>query len=537
MKKIFFSLTLALIGLSASAATALTFNGETLQFNNDFTRTQCGKAYKKNLQEVSGMACSRQTPGYLWMEGDEDDYLIATKPDGTLAMKVTMTGLTSRDDWEDLATGVYNNKNYVFVGAIGDNKLAYKNNYIIYYFEEPAITSGTKTIAVKYLKLGFPDNKAHNAEAIMYDNLTNKLYVIDKVYDGQCSVYYIPFNLSYSTSVQQLNYVCTLGVSGEYNFQTVTAADITPSGKYIIIKNNIKSEDCEKVSSDAAYALIWDRQDSEDLSVTLAGQPKQIAAYQREKQGEAVAWYNDSIFYTTSDQKSDVEIYQYTRWNAQQPGSGSSQEGGETGGGETGGGDTPFVPISDDPTCDIIYDFQNNVGTQILGGTTSIGEGSKVAGSKPAKAVKFSNSFNKGVNYIAISPAQGGFQAGDSVVITGYISNGDDGHGAVAFYTSNEEEATAIHTSANVMDSKVDEANMPSAQSFVLTEDVDTLYLARNGNTSTYLLEIKVYRKKDSTSTALKLVIKRPKITKYIRNGRLYLLHESDIYTVQGQKM
>ncbi|MCQ2310383.1 MAG: hypothetical protein MJZ64_01355 [Paludibacteraceae bacterium] len=538
MKKIFFLMATVIMTMSVFGATALTYNGKTLEFNNDFTRTECGKAYKNVMPEVSGMACSRTTPGYLWLEGDDSFSLVATKHDGTKAMEIELTGLTGRDDWEDLATGAYNGKNYIFLGAVGDNDLAYKDNYIIYYFEEPAITSGTKKIAAKYLKLGYPDGKAHNTEAIMYDNVENILYIVDKVYNGQCSVYYIPFNLDYGTGLQKLTYVCTLGKDGEYNFQTVTAADIAPSGKYIIIKNNIKSEDCETVSKDAAYALIWERQEGESVQDAVKRQPKQIAAYELEKQGEAVAWLNDSIFYTTSDQKKDVAIYQYTRWNAKATEPGQSGEQG----GETGGGDTPFVPISDDPTCDIIYDFQNNVGSQELGGTTTIGEGGKVAGSKPAKTVKFGNSFSSTsdnvttYNYIKISPAQGGFQAGDSVVITGYIKNGSTSkHGAVAVYTSIDGQP--IYTSEDFMDSEIDTESMPSAQSFVLTESTDALYLGRSGNTSTYLLEIKVYRKKDAQATALKPIDIRSVVTKFIRNGRLYLRHGLDIYTAHGQKM
>ncbi|MCQ2341823.1 MAG: hypothetical protein MJZ48_05165, partial [Paludibacteraceae bacterium] len=251
-----------------------------------------------------------------------------------------------------------------------------------------------------------------------------------------------------------------------------------------------------------------------------------------EEQGESVAWENDSVFYTTSDSKDDTPIYKYVI-----PTSGSQEQG-------EGGGDTPFVPISDDPTCDIIYDFQNNVGSQELGGTTTIGEGGKVAGSKPAKAVKFSNSFVSTkddvttINYIAISPAQGGFQAGDSIVVVGYIKSGDSGkHGAVAVYTSNSEQATAIYTSADFMDSEVDETNMPSAQSFVLTEDVDTLYLARSGNTSTYLLEIKVYRKQDSEVAALQSTILRSSATKLMHNGHIYLRHNERTYSIHGQRM
>ncbi len=526
-------MALALMTMSAFGA-SIKYNGGSLTQDSRFTRSQCGTAKKSVCAEVSGMACSRTTPGYLWIHGDENTSgesgayigVRAIQPSGTLAMSVSFSNVSegSRDDWEDICTGVYNNKNYVFVGAFGDNEGEYNDNYIIYYFEEPAITSGSKSIAVNYIKFGYPDNKAHNTETLMYDNIEQMLYVVDKVKGGVCTLYKLPFATNYGTSVQKLTEVQKLGQSGD-NFDYCTAGDISPDGKWMIIKNK-------------PFALIWERQGNESLTATVARAPKQIAAYKEEEQGESVAWLNDSIFYTTSDSKSDTPIYKYVIPATEQGGEGEEQ-GGEQG---EGGGDTPFVPISDDPTCDIIYDLQNNVGIYELGGTTTVGEGGKVAGSKPAKAVKFGNSFTSTkdnvttYHYIKISPLQGGFQAGDSIVITGYIKSGDNSkHGAVAVYTSIDGQP--IYTSENFMDSEIDTESMPSAQSFVLTENADELYLGRSGNTSTYLLEIKVYRKKDSEATALQATKMRSVATKVMRNGRIYLRHGQQLFDAQGRKL
>ena len=76
-------------------------------------------------------------------------------------MTVNISGDPGRDDWEDIATGSYNATNYVFIGAFGDNDLAYNDQYYIYYFAEPAITSSTLTVTVSYIRFGYPDNKAH----------------------------------------------------------------------------------------------------------------------------------------------------------------------------------------------------------------------------------------------------------------------------------------------------------------------------------------------------------------------------------------
>ena len=113
MKRFFF-LTV-LVYLSILHAVAINYNGTTLVMNEDFTRTECGTAFKNVLKEVSGLACSRTTPGYLWAHGDENTdegkSILAIRPTGDLVYTVNISGDPGRDDWEDIATGMYNGKN------------------------------------------------------------------------------------------------------------------------------------------------------------------------------------------------------------------------------------------------------------------------------------------------------------------------------------------------------------------------------------------------------------------------------------------
>lgn len=309
--KIFCTALSLLASFMIWAASPINYDGNTLTFNNDFTRSESGTMQKSVMPETSGLAASRVTPGYLWAHGDENTgnkrKIVAVQPDGTLAMtvKLTTTG-SDRDDWEDIATGVYNNTNYLFVGAIGDNKLQYKDAYYIYYLEEPAITSGTQTLTANYIRFGFPDNKAHNAETLMYDNIEQMFYIVDKVKkdsktDGICHLYKLPFRTDYGTSVQTLTEVCALGNGSKFNY--CTGGDITPDGKYMVIKSK-------------PYLLLWQRQGSESLSQTALRLPQQVAAYQEEEQGESIAWTDSMTFYTTSDSKSNTPIYKYVRQTA-----------------------------------------------------------------------------------------------------------------------------------------------------------------------------------------------------------------------------
>ena len=307
MKRILLFLVAGVMSATIARGVGINYNGPSLQENTEFTRTQCGTAFKDVLPEISGLACSRTTPGYLWAHGDENTgsnkKIIAINPNAQskndeLVMTVNISGDPGRDDWEDIATGVYGNKNYVFVGAIGDNELNFNDQYYIYYFEEPAITSGTQTVTVNYIRFGYPDNKAHNTETLMYDNVEQMFYIVDKVKSGICHLYKLPFSTTYGTGVQRLTEVCALGNGSKFNY--CTGGDITPDGQWMAIKSK-------------PYVLLWERQGSESLSQTAQRNPVQVMAYQEEEQGESLAWFNDSIFYTTSDSKSNTPIYKYVR--------------------------------------------------------------------------------------------------------------------------------------------------------------------------------------------------------------------------------
>ena len=298
-------ISLVVVGLMMAAtvwADGINYDGTNLTLNNEFTRSQCGTAYESVMTEVSGLACSRTTPGYLWAHGDENTgsnkKIIAIQPSGTLAMTVNISGDPGRDDWEDIATGTFNGTNYIFIGAFGDNKGKNKDKYYIYYFQEPEITSGTQTVSVSYIKFGYPDNQAHNTETLMYDNVEHMFYIADKVKDGVCHLYKLPFSTSYGTSLQRLTEVCALGNGTKFNY--LTGGDITPDGHWMAIKSK-------------KYVLLWERQGSESLATTATRLPAQVKAYQEEDQGEALAWLDNSTFYTTSDSKNDTPIYQYVR--------------------------------------------------------------------------------------------------------------------------------------------------------------------------------------------------------------------------------
>ena len=317
-------------GTKPVGSDSLMYNGEILPRSDAFTRAQCGTVGRIDIEEVSGIACSRTTPGYIWMESDNyGTHIVATTEQGQ--QKVMKVNLNTNGygirywDWEDLCGGVYNGKNYLFIGAFGDNNEE-DDFYSVVYFEEPAITEGGEiTLTPGQIQFVYPDGHSHNCEAMMYDNVEQTLYIVTKVYYNVCQVFSLPFRTDYGETPQTLTYVCDLGLKSDigYNeknvqclgFHLVTAADISPDGKYVLIKNH------NNITGYAEYSwvLYWERQEGESIAQTVKRQPVVLDCYEWEWQGEAICWLDDNIFYTTSDSDYGEEppIYKYTRKDSQ----------------------------------------------------------------------------------------------------------------------------------------------------------------------------------------------------------------------------
>jgi len=319
MKKGLF-ICMLLISSAAFAANnkPLVYNGDTLEWNTEWKRKQCGTVSKAlSLPEVSGIACSRVTPGYIWMQSDDyQDRVIATDEKGeTRYLRVKMDTII-RWDWEDMSGGVYEGKNYLFIGAFGDNDED-DGDYHIVYFEEPAIEEGKTSITItpSDIKFVYPDGLNHNCEALMYDNIEQMLYIITKVYYNVCQVFSLPFSLEYGDEVQTLTYVCDLGLKSDLGsgakaskgFHLVTAADISPDGKYVLIKNH------NNIVALYSWILLWEREEGESIAETVKRTPQPLYCYSYEWQGEAICWLDSTTFYTTSDSDGEPPIYKYTK--------------------------------------------------------------------------------------------------------------------------------------------------------------------------------------------------------------------------------
>lgn len=242
----------------------------------------------EKLHEASGLVESIQHPNNFWVLNDSGNpaevFLIDRKAQTKLVCK--LKGIDNRD-FESIAIGrgKDSTKTYVYAGDIGDNNALYEVK-LIYVFEEPTDISATEVTISNFdtLQIVLPDGK-RDSEAMMTDPITNDLYLFSKREDS-IRLYRVKYPFAKGKITAEK--LATL------NFQSIVAADMSADGKEVLIKNY-----------DAIY--YWKNVNGEPLEKLLQ-QPPQVLPYDRERQGEAIAWARDGSGYYTVSEKVDGEL-------------------------------------------------------------------------------------------------------------------------------------------------------------------------------------------------------------------------------------
>ena len=259
-----------------------------------FENTPTTLPMKTFIGEASGIADSKISPGYLWVEEDSGNppQLYLLNHAATTVKKVYIKGATNRD-WEDiaLAAGPDPSKKYLYVAEIGDNDGNHPSSSF-YRFEEP--TASTDTVRVfDLINFTYADGP-RDAEAFLIDDNTKDIYIISKR-DTKSRLYKIAW--PYSTSA-----VNTAVFVQELPYNGVVSAAISTDGKEIIVKTYV-----------ALY--YYSKNTGESVAQTLQKTYTELG-YVLEPQGEAVCFALDnSGFYTLSELGlgSTQSLYFYKR--------------------------------------------------------------------------------------------------------------------------------------------------------------------------------------------------------------------------------
>lgn len=263
------------------------------------------------LDEASGLANSHSNPTYLWSHNDSggDPTLYLMTLQGADSGRYHLSG-AQNTDWEDLAIGPgpTDNVNYLYAADIGDNR-AVRESLTIYRVPEPDVSVRFRQVGTNQVQIDLPadstltqveainfvyEDGARDAESIFVDPATKDIYIITKR-EPSVILYRLPFPQSTTDQNTALRVMVL-----PYTF--VVAADISPSGNEILMKN---------------YTNVyhWQKAGSESIQELLSNEPNRLN-YIQEPQGEAIAWAVDESGYYTiseSDGNDPVVIYNYSR--------------------------------------------------------------------------------------------------------------------------------------------------------------------------------------------------------------------------------
>lgn len=296
-----------------------------------------GELSRDNIREASGLVASPNYTNRFWLHNDSGDSarIYAMAGDGEDRGIVNLGGVTARD-FEDIAIGPgpNANKDYIYVADIGNNGHG-RATLWIHRFAEPAPPGKGKSITVPataiesfefaYEKPGEPGKTwRRNGEAIFVDPISQDLVIIEKQLNTVSGkkdmgwVYKIAqANLEEGRVIRAKPKVA-IRQRRSSNYGPTTAADISPDGKTIIVKNGSET-------------FAWKRSASQTVYAAFGAHPV-TSCHPPNTPGEAIAFTKDGkhVLSVTEQRNSPVRKY--------------SVSGG-------GGGGTPPPPPNGDYQC------------------------------------------------------------------------------------------------------------------------------------------------------------------------------------------
>lgn len=267
-------------------------------------RQEHGKIIDTKLGEISGIVAGRLNQDIFWVHNDSGDeariFAIDKKAEFIGELEINGAG---NFDWEDIGIGPgpVAGAGYIYIGDFGDNE-AVRKHINIYRIPEPEIDTLGKapfigqSAKADVITLKYPDG-ARDAEAMFVDPANGDIYIISKR-EKNVRVYKADYAQS-TTDTITLEYLLELpfGSLGIPN-NGVTAADISPDGREILIKTYMN-------------VYYFYRDNGESISDALRKTPITLK-YTFEPQGEGICWdVAGRGYYTISEFGTATEAYLY----------------------------------------------------------------------------------------------------------------------------------------------------------------------------------------------------------------------------------
>ena len=234
------------------------------------------------LQEASGLAVSRRSPGHLWTHNDSGEpVLFAVSADGRVTGRFRLTGVTV-NDWEAMAIGSCGGGACLYVGDIGDND-ANRKRVTVYRVAEPGNGDGSGAVKDAF-HATYPDGP-RDAETLLVGP-DGALYIVSKGETGGVALYRFPRELR-AGATHTLELVGKPRSSSKVDAQSrVTDGAVSADGRWVVLRSKTR---------------VW----LYDAAAFLAGSwtvAREIdVASLREPQGEGIAMDADGTIYLAGE--------------------------------------------------------------------------------------------------------------------------------------------------------------------------------------------------------------------------------------------
>ncbi|GGV32534.1 hypothetical protein GCM10010182_65390 [Actinomadura cremea] len=262
------------------------------------------------ITESSGLAVSARHPGVVYTHNDSGGVpqIFALGPDGRTRAVLTVGGAQARD-WEAMAVGEdERGRPAIFVADIGDNLGGAWPHVTIYRVPEPR-TLRDRTLEATAFKIRYEDGP-RNAEAMMINPRTNRVYVVSKLFGGK--VYEAPANLR-TSGYNTLRKVADAPA-------IATGAAFSPDGRTCVIRTYFGA---------SVYEVGADGRPGERIgSVDVPSQ----------EQGEAITYTADGRSVLVSSEGGNQPVYRVPLPEEALPAPERTQDGGSGNTGQEGQG-------------------------------------------------------------------------------------------------------------------------------------------------------------------------------------------------------
>lgn len=242
------------------------------------TPVELSRLENKKINESSGLAASRQHPGYFWTHNDSGGkprlfcFDRTGKHRGTCQLKKA-----GNVDWEDMCSFTIDGKHKLLVGDVGDNQ-AHRRSCRLYLFDEPKHPSD-EVKDYHIIKLRYSTGPL-DCEAVGVDPVSRKLLFVEKRWGLSCRV------LEAHYPGTKLDDIVAKPIA-RVSLPLVTAMDISPDGRRALV-----------LTMGQAYEFT--RGSQESWGQAFGRRPRKIDMPAR-RQGETVCYGTDgrNIFLTS----------------------------------------------------------------------------------------------------------------------------------------------------------------------------------------------------------------------------------------------